>query len=310
VNRPEINVLLIEDSLIHRRLIEKMLKSIGDEIFNIKCSDTLTGGISLLSKENIDVLLLDLTLPDSSERETISWMKDQKMPIVIITGNEDGDFITNALKCGAQDYLIKSKFDEFLLEHCIIYAYERWKSNGEIIEGLLKEGEDKYKNLFEQMTSGVAVYEHINNGSDFIFKDINKAGEQISRIKKEDIIGKRIREVFPGVDELGLFDVLVAVWDSGEAQYLAVDKYKDDRISHWVENYVYKLTSGEIVTVYNDLTDKKESEIAMKNTINDLRAFKEIAVDRENVMIRLKQEVNKLSVEAGLPEPYKLSFLE
>jgi len=129
--------------------------------------------------------------------------------------------------------------------------------------------QQKYFELFDNMSSGVAVYEAMDNGNDFIFKDFNKAGEIIEKIKKEELIGKRVTEIFPGVKEFGLFDVFRKVWKTGKAEHHPASFYRDNRISGWRENFVYKLPSGEIVAVYNDTTEKREAEEQIKKDLQE-----------------------------------------
>ena len=128
------------------------------------------------------------------------------------------------------------------------------------IEQALKDSEARHRELFSNMTSGVAVYEAIRNGEDFRFKDINRAGLVIDGIQREDVIGKAVTEVFPGVREMGLLDVFRRVWKTGVAEYYPATHYVDGRLSHWYENHVYKLPSGEIVAVYDNVTDRKQAD--------------------------------------------------
>ncbi|MHA2086774.1 MAG: PAS domain S-box protein, partial [Promethearchaeota archaeon] len=130
----------------------------------------------------------------------------------------------------------------------------------------LYESERKYRELFNHMTSGVAIYNVVGEGEDFAFKDINKAGEKISEVKKEEIIDRRVSEIFPGVKDLGLFDVFKRVWETGNPEYFPTSLYHDEKISHWVENHVYKLPTGEIVAVYDNLTAKKNAEFKLKES--------------------------------------------
>ncbi len=134
-------------------------------------------------------------------------------------------------------------------------------------EEALKESQVRYRELFENMNSGVAVYEVINNGKDFIYKDFNKAAERIDKEKREDIIGKSIYKARPGIKEFGLIEVLKKVWQTGNPAFHPVTLYKYDRLANWYENYVYKLPSGEIMAVFENVTERKkaEEEIASHN---------------------------------------------
>ncbi len=124
----------------------------------------------------------------------------------------------------------------------------------------LKESEERFKELFNNMINGVAVYKAINNGEDFIILDFNRGAEIIEKIKKEEIIGKSVLQIFPGVKEFGLFEVFQRVYKTGKPEYFPVSFYKDNRISGWRENYIYKLPSDEIVTVYDDVSKRKIAE--------------------------------------------------
>ena len=127
-------------------------------------------------------------------------------------------------------------------------------------ENALRESEERFRDLFNNMGSGVAIYEPVGNGSDFVFCDINHAVETIDQVRKEDIIGQSVLRVFPGIKEFGLFDVFQRVARTGIAESHPVSVYKDKRILGWRENFVYRLSSGEIVAIYEDVTEKKRAE--------------------------------------------------
>ncbi len=124
-------------------------------------------------------------------------------------------------------------------------------------ERRLTESEQRYRELFENMSSGVAVYEVIDGGKDFIFRDFNKAGERIDGDKREDIIGKSVFAVRPGIEEFGLIDVFRRVYKTGKPERLPIALYEDNKLHKWYENFIYKLPSGEIVAVYDDVTEQK-----------------------------------------------------
>ncbi|MEN8179960.1 MAG: PAS domain S-box protein [Pseudomonadota bacterium] len=130
----------------------------------------------------------------------------------------------------------------------------------------------RYRSLVENMSSGVAVYEARNKGEDFVFLDFNKAGERIEGVKREELIGHSVHEVFPGVVEFGLFEVFQRVWKTGEPASHPVSFYQDDKISGWRESYVYKLPSGEIVVIYDDVSEKMRNEQALINSERKLQS--------------------------------------
>ncbi len=124
-----IRILLIEDSVFATRHTEKMLDEAKSPQFDaeLKCADTLSKGMKRLAEGGIDIVLLDLTLPDSDELHTFMSVYDQvpKTPIVVMSGIEDDTLAMEAVQKGAQDYLVKGQVDCNLLKRSILYAIER-----------------------------------------------------------------------------------------------------------------------------------------------------------------------------------------
>jgi PAS domain S-box-containing protein len=140
-------------------------------------------------------------------------------------------------------------------------------------EDELREHQAKFKALFDNVCSGVAIYEARNDGEEFVFVDFNPAAEEIDHIKKEELIGKSVTEVFPGVKEFGLFEVFQRVFKTGMPEHHPVSVYKDERIAGWRENYVDRLPSGQIVAIYDDVSARKHSELMTRMTDQCFRAI-------------------------------------
>jgi len=117
-----------------------------------------------------------------------------------------------------------------------------------------------FRAIFENIDNGLAIYEASGDGDDFIIKDLNPAGCRNGRVQREDVLNRSVKEVFPGIEALGLLPVFKRVWQTGRAESLPTSRYQDERVALYVDNHVSRLPSGEIIAVYSDRTEEKEAE--------------------------------------------------
>lgn len=129
-----IKLLIIEDNEDHIYLIHKMLKEARKSQFHVEIRKTLTKGLELLAEDGVDIVLLDLTLPDSLGLDTFGRIHAHapNIPIIVITASSDEAQAMMAFQKGAQDYLIKGEINTDLLERSIRYAIERNKTRVEL----------------------------------------------------------------------------------------------------------------------------------------------------------------------------------
>jgi hypothetical protein len=122
-----ITILLIEDNPPDERLIREMLKDISHFKSNLISVVTLKDGCEQIQKNNFDIILLDLNLPDSTGRQTFQKVIDcsKEIPIILITGIKDEELPLKLIKKGAQDYLTKQSLNPDLLGKSILYSIER-----------------------------------------------------------------------------------------------------------------------------------------------------------------------------------------
>jgi signal transduction histidine kinase len=124
----------------------------------------------------------------------------------------------------------------------------------------MRSSERRFRDLFDSMSSGVAVLEAVGDGEDFVFTDLNAAGERIDKVERLKLVGRHIGEVFPGAEASGLLDVLRRVWRTGVAEHMPARLYQDERIHGWRESLVYRLPSGEVVELFDDVSERKATE--------------------------------------------------
>ncbi len=122
-----ITVLLIEDNAGDTRLIQKMLDDAPRASFQLRVANRLATGLECVGAGEVDLVLLDLSLPDSWGMTTFIEARKQvpQMPIIVLTNLDDEELAVEAVQKGAQDYLVKGQVDSNLLSRAIRYAIER-----------------------------------------------------------------------------------------------------------------------------------------------------------------------------------------
>ena len=115
-----VSILLVEDNPGDRHLIREMLTEARSVTFNLQYADRLQAGLEYLGENRVEVILLDLGLPDSQGLETLNKIHAQapQVPIVVLTGLNDEMLGLETVNKGAQDYLVKGQVDTNLLGVC------------------------------------------------------------------------------------------------------------------------------------------------------------------------------------------------
>ena len=129
-----ITVLLIEDNPGDARLIQELLAEAKGAPFNVECATRLSAGLARLAEGGIDAILLDLGLPDSRGLDTFFEVRNQatECPIVVLTGLDDETVGNEAIRAGAQEYLIKGEVNSKLLARILRHAIERERVSSRI----------------------------------------------------------------------------------------------------------------------------------------------------------------------------------
>lgn len=157
IEHTAIRTLLIEDSTADSRLIREFLgRREESRNFEVHVSTTLDEALGRLESEDWDVVLCDLSLPDSSGLATFESVRSafDKGPVMVLSGYGDRRTAIEALQKGAEDYLVKGSFDDELLRRAILYALERRRLR-------VEAEENRRLASLGRLTSAVA--HHVNN---------------------------------------------------------------------------------------------------------------------------------------------------
>ena len=124
----------------------------------------------------------------------------------------------------------------------------------------LLQNEERYNHLFDNMLDAVVLWESENNGENFLLRSINKTAEIIEGISKENAERKKITELFPECIENGYFKLLENVFKTKKTEHIHNFYYTSKKRSSWRNYYIYTLETGEIVSIYKDITSFRRSQ--------------------------------------------------
>ena len=290
-----ISVLLIEDSPGDARLIREMLAEVGGPAaFQLDWVERLSIGIDRLTDGGIDVVLLDLALPDSGAEDTFTKISGAagNVPIVVLTLLEDDDKAVKAMQGGAQDYLVKAELDGNFLKHSIRYAIERGrlKVQLEFLNSALQQRMEDLRtttvskayvdNIIESMAETLVVI-----SPDGVIQRVNRAVLNLLGYERSELIGQSGGIVFEdGADvffleadrrerrnffkRMGLNDMIRSV----ETNLVAKD---GTRVPVMLSGSVMRDESGAmqgIVAVAQDMSQQRLAEQQLKKVDESLEA--------------------------------------
>jgi PAS domain S-box-containing protein len=245
-----INVLVIEDNAGDLFLIQDYLEEQikNPNISNVGClKDALD--ILLIQKNEFDVILLDLSLPDKSGKELIEAINalNCSAPIIVLTGYSNLEFSIDSLSLGIADYLIKDEINSLSLYKSIIYSIERNK-----IQKELSNSEEKYSNLFQLSPQPMFVYDL----KTLNFLSVNEAAKKTYGYDTAEFLSKKITDLFD-VKNLD-FNSINKVQENGFNLYGCHLHRKKDLSMLYVEMrgcYINFNNEAAEVIVSNDITE-------------------------------------------------------
>ncbi|MHC1740606.1 MAG: PAS domain S-box protein [Anaerolineaceae bacterium] len=268
-------ILLIEDNAGDARLILELLREYELTQISIDQVDRLKTGLEHLAQNKPDVVLLDLGLPDSQGLNTLTQLNKNspKIPIVILTGLDDTEQSNQAVKAGAQDYLLKSDINSGSLMRAIRYAIERKQA-----EEKLLLSEKKFKAVAE--LSPLAIYASYGSDQQGIF--INESFYKLFGYSLEDVptVGQWWIKAFPDekyrqqVMDQWVYNIDQANKNNTDVEVLectCICKDGSEKIIAWVG----KTIGDEFWAFGYDLTERKQAEKAARESAKEFQSLAE-----------------------------------
>lgn len=275
-----INILIIEDNPGDQFLLTELLRSSGFKEGCTAISASMKEALILLENNKTDIILLDLTLPDSFGIESFLALEKyiQLVPIVILSGMSDMKVALDAINLGAQDYLIKGDFDEKLLAKTILYSIERSNSLR-----ALKESNEKY-DLISKATNDMIWDWDMASGI------VNRSKEGWKKIL-------RVKDAEVPTDERGWDDRIhpddranvkllqnVIFFTGKDFFEIECRVKRDDGTYAYVHDrgFIMRNEKGQATNVIGatqDITERKESEAMLANSEKRFRALIENSSD-------------------------------
>ncbi len=277
MEKKSFDILLIEDNNADVRLIKELLKSSEEFKFDLESNPRLSESLNRLKVKKFDVILLDLTLPDSDRESTLERVLNftNTIPIIILTGLDDKDFALRSLQKGAQDYIVKDELNGPSLIRAILYAIERQKIETEkVIDRTLKvQFDEKDKEILNFLQENYKIsYKDLSKKVNLAASTIHN---RVQNMVKEGIIKK--------------FDTFVDLFKVGYESIailgLSVDPLKLDDIARKLSKY-------------------DEIQLVVSSTGDYNLLLKMIAKDEKNLWRFINEEIKTLD---GIQLPMHVS---
>ena len=269
--KKKIKVLLIEDNPADALLVKKFFSRIETDRFDLVQAELLREGLDHLKNTNFDVILLDLSLPDSWGLDSLREIQQitAQIPIIVLTGMQEQDNALASLREGAQDYLIKGSISADLLSKSINYAIER-QQNAE----KLRQSEACYRGVVEDQTELICRF--LPDGT---FTFVNQVFCRYFGLSQEYLTGQNLKLVINSED-IHLFESHLASLNkhcvSTNLEFRVVAY---DREIHWQQWSIRAIFQGDKIVEYQavgrDISDRKQAEMEKVRLIASLHESEE-----------------------------------
>jgi PAS domain S-box-containing protein len=270
-----LRILIVEGNPAEANFIHEMLPRAGPLHFEVEPVQKLSDALARLEKKDIDLVLLNLLLPDSQGLQTFHTLQKSapEVPVIVLAGSDDHELAIAAVQHGAQDYLVKGQVSVRPLIRAVRYALARKKA-----EDALRQSEIKFRTLVTTLPQKIFI-----KGGDYHYLSVNENYARDLGLKTEEVAGKTDYDFYPKelADKYRADDR--RIMRKGQTEEFD-EKYLQDGREVWIHTFKTPVRdeSGKITGVlgiFSDATARKQAEEALRESEERYRSLFEHMVE-------------------------------
>jgi PAS domain S-box-containing protein len=282
-------IMLVEDNLGDARLLRELLREAAGDQFELSYANRLSVALHDLAPGGIDAVLLDLALPDSEGLDTLDAVRAiaPHVPIVVLTGLVDESVAIQAMRAGAQDYLIKGQVDGRDLARALRYAIERQRTRTQLeaATAALRESEARNRAVLGALTAHIAMLD-----GDGMIVTVNAAWNRFARANG----GTEFGETNNGTNYLTVCRAAAAAGDTlaataatgiesvlvGKQSYFMLEYpcHAPDE-ERWFVMHVTPLDEHPgVVVAHENVSERKRAEQSLRQKTTYIQLLQDVAV--------------------------------
>ena len=267
------SILAVDDNPIN---LDALIALLGNQ-YDLRVAIDARSALNLIDQGFApDLMLLDIMMPEINGyalcRQLQQRTSVKDVPFIFLSALDKEEDETEGLLLGAADYISKPFQPAILLQRIKLHLeLKKYRDQLEqmvidkthklrVAEQKALQQEAIYRELFNNMGNGVAVYQPTRDGEDFVMQNLNRSGALIFASPILETLGKNLTDLNRGAAATCIQPVVNNVWQTGHPEHISTQLNLNDEQQRWIEGYIYKLPTGQVVGIYDDVTEQKETE--------------------------------------------------